>query len=732
MVAVGYIYSNIAIDTRAIQLYPFGHYGTAVTPRRRREWTNGSVLPTGRGLSNQLTARTRRLSAAWVQPTNMTDAPGDSASPDWKRVRKKGAKMRRTLLMTVSILGLLPAPAWAADTGPVFTLGEVAVSTDAGENAARGVTTLPAEDMRRFDRETLDRALDLVPGVTTSSVGPRNERLVYIRGFHPGQVSLLVDGVPIYVPYDGYVDFRRYTTYDLSEIEVSKGFSSVLYGPNAMGGAINLVTRRPTKPFEAEALTEARFDSRGDAAGYTASTTVGTRQEHGYLQASGSRLLSDFYRVPDSFTPGRFENGGRRDNSYARDDKLSLKAGYTPNDTDEYVLNAFTQYGVKGTPPYGGNDPSVTARFWKWPYWDNRSVSFTSNTRLGSSYYVKTQVYHETLRNSLFSYDDTTYTTQRRPYAFQSWYDDRAYGGRIEAGGDILPNNTLKAAFSYRNDKHEQRNAGEPLQTFKDDTFSVALENTWRVTPVVDVIVGASYDWRQGIQAEDLDATKRRIVPFAVADAQAFNPQAGVVYRFSGTGNTHASVSHKTRFPTMKDRFSYRMGSAIPNPSLSPEKALNFEVGASEQFFGNTRVDGAVFYSRLRDAIQLVALNRTLSQMQNINNAVNSGFELGARSLLRDDTEIGGSYTFVHRENISNPAVKPIGVPRHKLFAFAEYRPLEDLKLIPSVEYNSSRYVISTGARASGFFLTNFRVSYDVTKNVSVVAAVNNLFDVNY
>ena len=63
---------------------------------------------------------------------------------------------------------------------------------------------------------------------------------------------MFLDGVPLYVPYDGYVDFGRFTTFDLARIEVASGAASLLYGPNILGGAINLISRRPERPFEAD------------------------------------------------------------------------------------------------------------------------------------------------------------------------------------------------------------------------------------------------------------------------------------------------------------------------------------------------------------------------------------------------------------------------------------------------------------------------------------------------
>lgn len=107
------------------------------------------------------------------------------------------------------------------------------------------------DDMERFNRDNVGDALNLLAGVAVST-NSRNEKTLTVRGFDSRQVPLYIDGIPVYVPYDGYVDFDRFTTADLAGIQLSKGFSSVAYGPNALGGAINLVSRRPGRAFEGD------------------------------------------------------------------------------------------------------------------------------------------------------------------------------------------------------------------------------------------------------------------------------------------------------------------------------------------------------------------------------------------------------------------------------------------------------------------------------------------------
>ena len=146
------------------------------------------------------------------------------------------------------------AAAGAAEAASqTFTLGTVEVSArrEAEELGAGDMQRVGSAEMERINAGTVADAVRNLPGVSLSR-NNRNEEMISLRGFDSRQVPIFVDGVPLYVPYDGYVDLGRFTTFDLAEINVAKAGASLLYGPNTLGGAVNLVTRKPVKPFEGD------------------------------------------------------------------------------------------------------------------------------------------------------------------------------------------------------------------------------------------------------------------------------------------------------------------------------------------------------------------------------------------------------------------------------------------------------------------------------------------------
>lgn len=118
--------------------------------------------------------------------------------------------------------------------------------------SAATTTVLGQETMQQLDKQNVAQALSVVPGVVLQKSGNRNEQQVKVRGFDSRQVPVYFDGVPVYIPYDGNLDLGRFLTSDIASVEVSKGYSSLLQGPNQMGGAINITTQKPTKPIEGQ------------------------------------------------------------------------------------------------------------------------------------------------------------------------------------------------------------------------------------------------------------------------------------------------------------------------------------------------------------------------------------------------------------------------------------------------------------------------------------------------
>ena len=621
----------------------------------------------------------------------------------------------------------------------VFQLGVVEIDAQADKPVLTDKETLSYQDISRNNRNDVASALNLLPGVSVQNLGARNERLIYMRGFNSRQVPLFMDGIPVYVPYDGNVDLNRFSTFEIGQIDVSKGNASVLYGPNTLGGSVNLVSRRPSKKLEANLITGIGMDSQFDANYYQTALNFGTNQGLWYLQGGASYQDRQFWRLSDDFSPTANEDGGLRENAGSTDHKGNIKLGLTPNNTDEYAITYSNQSGRKDTPPYAGSDKTVSARYWRWPYWDKESVYFLSKTQFTDVHTVKLRAFHDKFRNSLQSFDNANYNSMNRPYAFDSHYDDYTFGGGIEYGNTWLKNNEVKLAFSYKQDVHrEVGNIGQPRQRFADEWYSYAIENNYTPTDKLKFVIGASYERQHQLQAQDL--LNNQLVSFPLNGTKdAYNAQGGAYYRLTDDLQLHATLARKTRFPTIKDRYSYRLGTALPNPGLSPESALNYELGLDGKALGWLDYGSNLFFSQIDNTIESVTLPNSscsrppCSQLQNIGKQENLGVELFATAQINGQWRAHFNYTWLDRNNLSNTAIMPLDTPKHKVFAYLEYQPLQYLRLLASAEYNDRRYSNTTGTRvASDFVIGNLKATFIANKQINAEFGVNNVADANY
>jgi len=661
------------------------------------------------------------------------------------------------------------------DTSSVFSLGTVVVT--GSEKKQQNKDVVNSAQMKEFGRTDVARALSLLPGVNVSDIGPRNESQVYVRGFDLRSVPLYIDGVPIYVPYDGYVDLGRFTTFDYSEIKVEKGYSSVLYGPNAIGGAINLVTRKPVHKFElqADVGTMGYVDTKRDSTlmphlnGSLMDISAGSRLGKFFLMGAVSDLDKGNYELSKAFTPTPLQSGGLRTNSYHRDAKASAKIGWDPAPGDEYVLSYDNQHGEKGVPPTV--DPTGMVRYWYWPYWDKQSVYLSSKTVLSNNFSLKVPVYYNELSNSLFACDDSSYSTFKKRSSFMSYYDDWTAGGAAELGTTIIPGNEMSLAFHGKRDYHQEHNVydtakvpnsepyqAEPLRHFKDNTFSLGLEDGATVLKILNLTGGVSYDYRSSVEADNFYSHYNgkifqnvfdSIVPFPSNNAQAFNAEGKAAVDINGSQNASISVARKTRFPTLKDRYSYKLGTAILNPTLQPENAVNCEAAYDAGLnMGTWSLAGHVslFYTHLYNAIQSVdsvikagVLDANArSQMQNTGEAEMPGFELSLDATVLHDVEwaraleIGANASYLNKHNLSHPAIKFTDIPRGKGFGYVKYTPITGCYALASVEYDTWRYTTSQGSTVPEFILWNASLNIPLGTNVSLEGGVRNAFDKNY
>ncbi|MDY6824724.1 MAG: TonB-dependent receptor [Thermodesulfobacteriota bacterium] len=569
----------------------------------------------------------------------------------------------------IAILSLwLISPVRAQDKNnseEVFQLGEIVVTAEKQTvNLATSVSEVTLKDIKAQGAETAADALEFLPGVDVS-VGGKNQSHVNIRGFSQGDVKVLIDGVPVHETYFRTIDLSMIPVDAISKITVTKGATSVLYGPNTMGGVVNIITKKGGKePFTSFKAAGGNCDTRhailnhGGALG-----ELNYWLTYGYRESDGYRLSGDFdannqWVGKDS---SYHEDGGTRDLSYYTKRTLNAKIGYEPDKNSSLYLSFDYHNNERGV-------PVEYNRYWAFPEWDQWNLNLVGKNKINDLITLKGKIFYTDFKDTLVDVSHGDKQTQRKWFEW-STYDDYSIGGDFQAHLNLTERNLLKIGFNYIKDYHEQQDLlGEdclgvirgwaqpglqPKEDYEADTYSLGIEDEIYLSRDLSFVAGVSYD---------------RYIPQKAYDqptpdsADTLNPQAGLVYSITPRTELHASVGKKTRFPHLKELYSKYAGG---NPDLEPQKTVSYEIGANRSFMPNLKGSIAYFYNDIDDLIESVEAGGE-DIYKNTGSAVIQGIETRLDYQVTNNFEMGLNYTYLSTENKDKDRDLP-DRPRHKI-----------------------------------------------------------------
>jgi iron complex outermembrane receptor protein len=697
--------------------------------------------------------KTPNVSAAAIE-RNATLYPARPTMPDFTKVRAAD----------------FIAPAFAEEAVKTdqhrFDLGVVEVTGAPPVTSLSPLSSaIDADAIRNHHALTVRDAIEYLPGVSIDHKSPRNQTGIAIGGFDSRQVPLYIDGIPAYVPFDGYVDLGRYLTSGASELQVAKGDASPLLGPNILGGVVNVVTRQPQREFEGEALV-----GTGAGSQVNAGLQLGGRWRSVFATGSIDRLQSDFFRVAADFTPTSIQREGRRVNSSQRDDRYRMRIAWAPRSSDLYVVSTSSQRGRNDAPPYAGSAPAcpagnavatapcVTPRFWRWPQWDTNSYYFNSQTGIGASSSLQLRAFYSDFANRQEMFDDVTYSTMNvNPSSGVFANDDHSMGvsGRFET--HRVSRHELGASFFVKHDTHTEQTTTvartnvttvTPRQADRDRQSSFGVQDAIALTSRLKATVGFSADQLVPLEAEDLSGDRLSVVPFAIGEpVWTFNPMGAVTFAAGSAGNVFVTAAKRSRFPTMKDRYSYRDGRELPNASLRPERARTWTAGYSRAIATRTMAQVEAYRSHVTDEIENIFFLSPLcsgggrggagscQQAVNIGSEIHAGASVRVRSSAIPRVSIDANYSYLHRDVDSASGAIAMGTPRHKAVASATMLLPLDASAIASVRHQSGIVAISDNGLplpSASFTIVDAGAAIPIRGRVNLQAGVKNVFDANY
>lgn len=380
-------------------------------------------------------------------------------------------------------------------------------------------------------------------------------------------------------------------------------------------------------------------------------------------------------------------------------------------------------------------------RYWNWPYWIKESIYLVARNAIASNGTLRWRVFNDSFRNSLNSFDDATYTTHTRPYAFYgSAYNDFTYGGSADFEWNWNSQNTTRVAAHYRNDVHREFQASPalPVMHLTIPTYDVALEHEWHPLPALSLTPAYSYMIQPHETVQVYNSNIKSFSPIETDRSTANNAQLVATYQLDEGPALFAGVSRKTRFPTIKERFSGGLGSVIPNPGLKAESALHAEIGVEEHTtMWGARV--ALFQSRLRDAIQSISLSPAAcsvppcTELENVGRQRNRGVELTGNYSPLENLHLTGEVDLVQIDFLNNPTLKPQGSPETQYRLTGDWELVQNWWVRADAQHESGRYSTSNGSRVAGAFtLVNAFLRFEPFHNLGIELGVRNATNALY
>ncbi len=618
------------------------------------------------------------------------------------------------------------------------------------------VHKINSQMIRDLNKLNVVDAVNLLPGVSITQMGARNEGSILVRGFNSLRTPVFYDGIPIYTPYDGNFDLSRFTTFDINSISVEKGLVSVQYGPNTMGGAVNVISRKPLKTLDIDGQTGIGFADGTGANSYFTSLNIGTRQNKYYIIGSASILKVDNFLVSRKFDFTELQPSLERRNSESMDVRLSAKFGYTPNTTDEYSFSIISQNAGKNISPSALNTGNSNWR--DYPVYDKKSMYVKTKTLIAPKTFLNLTGYYDTYYNKMKQYDDDTYTLLNKNSSFSSVYDDYSLGGILNLTTEAVKNNAITLSVNNKYDSHKEHNeeiaadtangqkfkAGEPEQKYRDNTFYVGLEDVVTISSFLKAVIGVSYNSRSNIKAQEygthyITGEKNVLYDFPKGSDNAFDYKGGVIIEPVKDHLITLSASKRSRFASQKERYSSRFGSQVPNPDLKSEYTWAYDVTYSGKVGAKLNYEVSGFINNVRDAIfaRTVGIQDNgspISQNVNIGKAVFQGYELAVGYMPVKNVTLGANYSYIDmKDKTKDSNEKFVDVPNHKMMAYTKLEvPCLHSVLNINMEFYGKRYTTSTGDQAPEFTLVNAKLSVNIIKGVNFDFGVRNLFDRNY
>jgi vitamin B12 transporter len=601
------------------------------------------------------------------------------------------------------------------DNQPVVQTKEIVTSATKTEVPLSHVTSaievISGEELERNKTKTVIDALRLGQNIFAfSQGGPGTLANVRIRGAESKHTLVVLDGTIVNSPTDGAFNFANLTAENIERIEILRGAQSMLWGSDAIGGVINIVTKKGTGRPTANAYVE-----YGSFASIREGAQVSGAKGPVDVALSLSRWdMSSFSAV--NYRRGAFERdgfhnwqaSGKVGVALPKEGRLELALRWWNSDIANDSAFGNTRLDVLGSKSMSRS--LIVSGMYEQPitsWWTQKLTVARNNDRQ--------TFFSGTLQQNLVTGAVSV------PFPVDS--DLNVVNQRIEWQHNLQLAKPLLVTIGYQFRQEQGDAAGfygadQPDRQITSNAGFAQAQFSWRDQLLLTAGV------RQDSYNVFKDATTYRLTGGYLV------PQTGTKFRTSyGTG---------FRTPTVNDLFFQGAG----NPDLRPEKSQSFDAGVEQSLFGGkVQLSAGYFWNRFRDLIQFQSIPSLVCPPStfgfcplNVALAKTQGWEYGVKVQVFKGLELRGQYSMT----LSRDLVTSRRLPRRPIDQATvgfTYQPIDPVRLNLDYRFVGSRNndaANAPGQRQGSFGVVNVSASYDVAKQWQLFGRVDNLLDQRY
>lgn len=602
-------------------------------------------------------------------------------------------KERRWLLLGLA-LTLFAGP---LEAGQQVTKQEemvvTATKTEKEQHKAPGaLQVITARDIQATNAQTVAEALEESTGLVVGRESGRQKR-PNIRGTGSKHTLVLIDGRRFSAGYKDFVDIEQIPVDIIQRIEVTRGPSSALYGSDAIGGVVNIITKKPPKKTEAQATLQYGQDVYGE----------GEEPEgRGYFGNSAGPfgyLLAGSYRTKEMWD----RDGTSPDDGDEQEDR-NIAARFS------YDLNANNKLTA------GFDYSDMQDEGLRFLHQKNRQRK-AEDDRLG--YYVQYDAKPTAFSSFMFRYNHSEHENDISTDPFtELTAEENAERSLDQAEGRYT---------AWLGDKHlltlgsEFRTEDRQDDTGRDDdieNLGFYIQDEYQILDPLYLVAGLRYDEHSDFGSE-------------------WTPRTSAVYSLLDSLRLKASYGTGFRAPSISELFvhSYRKrGKWIyePNPDLDPEKSESFEVGIEGEY-KMVQAGLTALRTEMEDLIQpmlyksIKKKKQSYYRYENISEATLQGLELEYTFFLPKGFTLSGNWTYMDTEN--EKTRRDIeGVPEHKGLLKLSYAHQElGLRANIRMNYIGERYYKDKSE--GDYTVFHAYCSKKVHENFDLFAGMDNIFN---